>query len=156
MTSTVRRVLLGCLVVLGLYVGIWAAFAPASFYASFPGPFSSWVAQDGPYNEHLIRDVGTFNLGLAAASAVALGARTAGPGRAVGAAWVVYSIPHLAYHLQHLGHLGVVDVVAQVVSLSSTLVLALPLLLPDASARRPRAGTVPAGSAQPTDGATAG
>ncbi|RBY89696.1 hypothetical protein DQ241_08080 [Blastococcus sp. TF02A-30] len=122
--------MLWLLVLLGLYVGTWAAFFPASFYESFPGPFSSWIALDGPYNEHLIRDVGTFNLGLAAASAAATRYRDPAPGLVVGLAWIVYSLPHLGYHLRHLDHLGAADVVGQVVSLSSTLVLALPLLLP--------------------------
>lgn len=136
MTLTTRRVLLGSLVVLGLYVGVWAAFRPASFHASFPGPFSAWISMDGPYDEHLIRDVGTFNLGLAAASGLAMRYRDAGPATVVGLAWVVYSVPHLGYHLQHLDHLGVVDVVAQVVSLSSTFVLALPLVLARPAATR--------------------
>lgn len=132
---TTRRILLGCLVLLGLYVGIWAAFLPASFYASFPGPFSPWIAAGGPFDEHLVRDVGTLNLGLAAASALALRFRDDGPAAVVGFAWVVHSVPHLAYHLQHLGHLGTVDALAQVVSLSSTLVLALPLVLARGSHR---------------------
>jgi hypothetical protein len=133
MTLTTRRVLLGALVVLGLYVGLWSAFWPASFYADFPGPFGAWIAMDGPFNEHLVRDVGTFNLALAAASALAL--RRPEASVVVGVAWVVYSVPHLAYHLRHLGHLGAVDAIAQVVSLSSTLVLALPLVLVRTGAR---------------------
>jgi hypothetical protein len=131
MTPTARRILLWVLVVLGLYVGLWATLFPASFYASFPGPFSSWVAADGPYNEHLVRDVGTFNLGLAAASALATRFRDRGPGAVVAVAWIVYSVPHLGYHLHHLGGLGAVDAVAQVIALSSTFLLALPLLLAD-------------------------
>ena len=130
MTLTARRILLGILVLLGLYVGLWATLFPASFYESFPGPFSSWVAIDGPYNEHLVRDVGTFNLGLAAASAAATRYRERGPGLAVAVAWIVYSVPHLGYHLHHLGGLQVVDAVAQVIALSSTALLAGPLLLP--------------------------
>jgi len=66
MTLTTRRALPGCLVFLGLFVGSRAAFLPASSHASFPGPFGSWIAMDGPYDEHLVRDVGTLNLGLAA------------------------------------------------------------------------------------------
>lgn len=131
MTPSVRRILLWVLVLLGSYVGFWATFFPASFYESFPGPFSSWVAADGPYNEHLVRDVGTFNLALAAASAMATGYRDRGPAVVVALAWIVYSVPHLGYHLNHLGGLGAVDAVAQVVALSSTFVLAVPLLLPD-------------------------
>ncbi len=130
MTPTARRILLWVLVLLGSYVGLWATFFPASFYEWFPGPFGSWVADDGPYNEHLVRDVGTFNLALAAASAMATRYRDRGPAVVVAVAWIVYSVPHLGYHLQHLGHLGAVEAVAQVIALGSTLVLAVPLLLP--------------------------
>ena len=130
MTLTARRILLWILVLLGLYVGLWATLFPASFYESFPGPFGSWVAADGPYNEHLVRDVGTFNLGLAVASAAATRYRDRGPGLVVAMAWIVYSVPHLGYHLHHLAGLEVVDAVAQVIALSAAAVLAVPLLLP--------------------------
>jgi hypothetical protein len=131
MTPTARRILLWILVVLGLFVGLWATLAPASFYESFPGPFSSWVAGDGPYNEHLIRDVGTFELGLAAASALATRFRDRGPGAVVAVAWIVSGVPHLGYHLQHLGGLGGVEAVAQAIALGAPVLLAVPLLLPD-------------------------
>ncbi|NEK86507.1 hypothetical protein GCU60_12195 [Blastococcus saxobsidens] len=131
MTPTARRILLWILVLLGCYVGLWATFFPASFHESFPGPLSSWVAADGPYNEHLVRDVGTFNLALAAASAMAARYRDRGPAVVVAIAWIVYSVPHLGYHLHHLGGLGALDAVAQVIALGSTLVLAVPLLLPE-------------------------
>ena len=39
--------------------------APKSFYEDFPGAGRVWVAVDGPYNEHLVRDVGSLNLALA-------------------------------------------------------------------------------------------
>ncbi|SOC46769.1 hypothetical protein SAMN05660748_0438 [Blastococcus aggregatus] len=130
MTPTARRILLWILVLLGAYVGLWAAAFPASFHESFPGPFSSWVAADGPYNEHLVRDVGTFNLGLAVASAVATRYRDRGPGLVVATAWIVCSVPHLGYHLHHLGDLDAVDAVAQVIALGAPIVLAVPLLLP--------------------------
>ena len=130
MTLTARRILLGILVLLGLYVGLWATLFPASFYESFPGPFGSWVAADGPYNEHLVRDVGTFNLGLAVASAAATRYRARGPALVVAMAWIVYSVPHLGYHLHHLAGREVVDAVAQTIALSATVVLAVPLLLP--------------------------
>jgi hypothetical protein len=130
MTPTARRILLWILTLVGLYVGLWATLFPDSFYASFPGPFSSWVAADGPFNEHLVRDVGTFNLGLAAASGLATRFRDRGPGAVVAVAWIVSSVPHLGYHLHHLGGLGVIEAVAQVIALSAPVLLALPLLLP--------------------------
>lgn len=130
MTPTTRRVLLGTLTLLGLYPGLWATLAPASFHASFPGPFGAWVALEGPYSEHLVRDVGALYLALAAASAVGAVSRHPGAGLAAGTGWVVSSVPHLGYHLQHLGHLGTTDAVAQVVALTAGPALALPLLLP--------------------------
>ena len=43
-------------------VGLWATASPESFYDDFPGMGRVWVAVDGPYNEHLVRDVGGLNL----------------------------------------------------------------------------------------------
>jgi hypothetical protein len=86
---------------------------------------------DGPFNEHLIRDVGALYLALAAASSYAALTRSIGASRAVGIAWVVFSLPHLAYHLGHLAGFAPIDVVGQVISLSSTIVLGIPLVLPD-------------------------
>lgn len=116
--------------VIGLYVGLWAAAAPRSFYETFPGLGSVWVVVDGPYNEHLVRDVGTLYVGLAAASVVAAASHRADGGRVIGVAWLVFSIPHLTYHLAHLDGFTVRDVVGQVVALSATVVLAAPLVVP--------------------------
>lgn len=130
MNTTTRRTILLVTALIGLYVGGWAAVVPRSFYDAFPGLGSVWVAVDGPYNEHLVRDVGTLYLALAAASIVAAASHRADAGRAVGVAWIVFSIPHLTYHLAHLDGFSVKDVVGQVVALGATVVLAVPLLLP--------------------------
>lgn len=55
-----------------LPIGIWAQFWPQSFYNDFPGLGRAWVRIDGPFNEHLIRDVGGLNLGLGLAAIFAL------------------------------------------------------------------------------------
>src|SRR4051794_22378518 len=47
-------------------VGLWASLAPRSFYDDFPGAGRQWVAVDGPYNEHLVRDVAVLELALLA------------------------------------------------------------------------------------------
>ncbi len=130
MNTTTRRAILLVTALIGLYVGGWAAVAPRSFYDSFPGLGSVWVAVDGPYNEHLVRDVGTLYVALAAASIVAAASHRADAGRVVGVAWLVFSIPHLTYHVAHLDGFSVKDVVGQVVALGATVVLAVPLLLP--------------------------
>src|SRR5204863_9093052 len=85
----------------GVLVGAWALFAPESFYRDFPGLGRHWVSVDGPFNEHLLRDVGGLNLALALITAVA--AWRLGPTmiRAVCAGWLVYSVPHALYHAGH-------------------------------------------------------
>jgi hypothetical protein len=66
-----HRVVLVALAAAAALVGAWAQVAPLSFYADFPGLRQFWVSLDGPYNEHLIRDVGGLNLGLAVLTATA-------------------------------------------------------------------------------------
>src|SRR5207302_1968817 len=78
--STLRgplaRLGLAGLAFVALELGVWATIAPRSFYNSFPGGGRHWVAVDGPYNEHLMRDFGGLNLALALVTIVALVAGT--------------------------------------------------------------------------------
>lgn len=46
------------------YVGGWALLAPRSFFTSFPGLGYHWLVVDGPFNAHLVRDVGALYLAL--------------------------------------------------------------------------------------------
>ena len=148
MTLTMRRTLLWLTAVVGLYVGLWSAGAPRSFYDSFPGLGFIWISIDGPYNEHLVRDVGALYLGLAAATALAALQRSevaaVAASRTIGLAWVVFSVPHLAYHALHLDGLGALDVVAQMISLGSTAVLGGLLMLGPEPARTVRDVGAPA------------
>jgi len=130
MNTTTRRTILGVTAVIGLYVGVWAVAFPQSFYDSFPGLGLMWISVDGPYNEHLIRDVGALYVALAAASIVAAASHRVEGGRAVGVAWLVFSIPHLTYHVAHLDGFAVGESILLIVSLSLTVVLAVPLIAP--------------------------
>jgi hypothetical protein len=128
MRDRYTRVLLAIVAIGYVGVGAWAALAPRSFYDNFPGGGRHWVSVDGPFNEHLVRDVGTLNLALAAVTIAAL----VRPGRylvqVVAAATLVYSAPHFLYHLFHLDLLDTSDQVAQVVSLSITVIAPVLLL----------------------------
>src|SRR5215217_4607318 len=106
MTIAARRTILVITAFVGGFVGVWAAVFPQSFYDSFPGLGRVWISVDGPYNEHLVRDVGSLYLALAAASLVAARSASTSAARAVGAAWIVFSVPHLVYHLRHLDNFG--------------------------------------------------
>ncbi|MGH3250891.1 MAG: hypothetical protein ACRDOI_32440 [Trebonia sp.] len=97
-----RRVILALLIVNGLYAGIWAEFFPRGFYTSFPGFGVHWISMAGSYDEHLIRDIGSFALALTAISVVGIAARSATPGRIAGLGWAVFGVLHFAYHVTHL------------------------------------------------------
>ncbi len=130
MNTPLRRSLLWILNAFGAFVGVWALFWPRGFYDTFPGlGFGAW-ASEGPFNEHFVRDVGALYLALVAAGIFAALVRRADAAIAVGIAWLVFSVPHLAYHLGHLHGLAPVDAIAQLIALALTLVLAIPLVLP--------------------------
>ena len=93
------RIALGYLIIVTAQVGVWALLAPRSFYDDFPGLGRMWVSVDGPYNEHLVRDVGALNLALL----VLFVAAWLRPGRQLlvlaGVASLVWGVPHAVYHL---------------------------------------------------------
>lgn len=73
--TTVRSAIV-LLAVSSLVVGVWQMAAPRAFYDGFPDFGQSWVSVDGPYNEHLPRDVGGVNLALAVVALAALPGRS--------------------------------------------------------------------------------
>jgi hypothetical protein len=130
MSALPTRVVLALLAFSGAVVGVWAAFAPRSFYDDFPGGSRSWVAPDGPYNEHLVRDVGELNLALTVVTVFALIVLARSLVLATAGAWLVYGVPHLVYHARHLDPFDGSDVTAIPVSLALAVGGALLLLLP--------------------------
>lgn len=123
------RIVLGYLAMSGLLVGVWAGVAPRSFYDDFPGLGRVWVAVDGPYNQHLVRDVGWLNLALAVATVWAAVTLTRALVVAVLVAWLVTGIPHLVYHVANLTGLGSADRVGELASLAVAPLLAAVLLV---------------------------
>lgn len=136
---TLRRILLGTTAAVGIFVGLWAALWPATFYSAFPGLGRVWIAVDGPYNEHLIRDVGALYLALAAASIAAAFARRPESGRVVGVAWTVFGLPHLIYHAMQFGGMPLIDVIGNIIGLGGSLLLGIVLMLPGSAGARSRA-----------------
>jgi hypothetical protein len=106
-----------------LQLGVWATVAPHSFYNSFPGGGRHWIAVDGPFNEHLLRDFGGLNLALALVTIAALVAGTRLLVSLAAGAWLVWSIPHVLYHLFNLGVYDTSDKIANVVALGTTIVI---------------------------------
>jgi hypothetical protein len=131
MSISLRRWLLLVTALLGLFVGGWALAAPHYWYDSFPGAGRHWLPILGPYNEHLTRDVGSLYLALVALSAGAA-ARAADTYlvRLTGAAWLVFSIPHLLYHALHLDVYPPLDQALNVVGLGYFVLAGAAMLLP--------------------------
>ncbi len=92
------RIGLGYLGIYALILGLWAAIAPRSFYDDFPGLGRSWVSVDGPYNEHLVRDVGALNLALAVLLIAAFVILSRPLVTVAGAAALAWGVPHFTYH----------------------------------------------------------
>jgi nucleoside-diphosphate-sugar epimerase len=140
----VQTVLLGFLALSALGLGVYATFTPRAFYDDFPNG-RAWVAMDGPYNEHLVRDFGALQLalGLVLAVAAVVGGRTLV--RVAAGSSLLFAVPHFTYHLRHLEHYETADKLANVVSLGGAIVAALVVLA--LSGVRPARPTPPAGSA---------
>jgi len=123
---------------LACFVGVWAYFFPQSFYDSFPGVLGSWVSVDGPFNEHLIRDVGAMYLALGGASIGSLIWRSELAFRILGIAWTIFGVLHFAYHALHLSHMPMLDAVGEMIALGVSLLLGIVLLIPTRDPGRPR------------------
>lgn len=133
MNSRSRRVCLAFLAFSGALVGVWAGLLPQSFYDGFPGFGRKWVSGDGPFNEHLVRDVGGFYAALAVLAVIGLVRRDGRTNQIVGAVWTTFSVPHFAYHAHHLGAYELIDQVGNVVSLGGTLLMSAYLMVPERS-----------------------
>ena len=96
------RLLLAWFAFFGLAIGSWQQLAPQSFYNDFPGFGHHWVRPDGPYNEHLLRDVGQGNMAIGTVALVALLTGGVWLARATGLAALVANAPHQLYHQTHL------------------------------------------------------
>ena len=112
-----------------LVVGVWALLLPRSFYDDFPSEGRDWVSALGPYDEHLVRDVGALNLAhcaLLVFAAVVLEKRLV---QATLVAWLVYAIPHFAFHLTTLYAFSLGGYLPNAISLGTLVLLPLVLLL---------------------------
>ncbi|HEX7303071.1 hypothetical protein [Lentzea sp.] len=129
------RISLAVIGLTSVYVGIFAYFATAAWYADFPGFGLRWLPRLGPYNEHLGKDVGAAYLAFAVLSLVALGyARNQVVVRLAGAALLTFTLLHFVYHLTMLHVYEPRDQVLNALALGLVLVLSVVLVLPSRQA----------------------
>lgn len=122
------RIALAYLTLQNLQIGLWALFAPQSFYDGFPAPGRGWISVDGPYNEHLIRDVGALNLALGLVFALAAFSLATNLMKAAAAGALVWGVPHFIYHAFNSGDLPTGDAVASLGGLAFFAVLPIFIL----------------------------
>jgi hypothetical protein len=122
-----QRIALGYLTLVALQIGVWAQFAPRSFFDDFPGLGRAWVNVDGPYNEHLVRDVGGLYLALAVLIVAAIVTLSRPLVVTAALAVLVSGVPHFVYHVASTDGLSTGDVVASLGGLA--LFAVIPILL---------------------------
>jgi len=128
-STLVVRIGLGVLAISGAVLGVWAGLAPHSFYDDFPGFGRHWVSVDGPYNEHLVRDVGWLNLALTVVTVWAMVTLARSLVLAILVGWLVVDLPHLVYHAANLDGLSTGDSTAEIISLALGPAIAAALLV---------------------------
>ena len=79
-------------------IGVWAVLTPRGWYDSFPGLGPALAAAEPPFNGHLITDAGA---GFLATGGLLVGAcLLGGPAemRIAAIGYLLFCVPHLAYH----------------------------------------------------------
>jgi hypothetical protein len=120
--TTLLRVTLAFVALSIAIPGLQATVSPSGFYEGFP--FSrAWVQMLPPYNEHLIRDVGNYEVAFAILFAWAAWRPSRELVIPLAAAWSVAALLHGTYHVLHLDGFGAGDAIALVAVLVSALAL---------------------------------
>jgi hypothetical protein len=125
--AAVARSALAVVLAQTVYVGFWAAAAPGSFARSFPGWGLSWIAPSEPVDPHFVTDVGLLHLALLVMAVEAWRRRV--PLQALGLAWSVYAVPHLAYHVAHTTGLSRADMTTSLSALAISAAAGLVLVV---------------------------
>jgi AhpD family alkylhydroperoxidase len=133
------RVILWLLAIPNLFVGLWAGLAPHSWYSHFPGFGRHWIVTLGPFDEHLTRDFGFALVALGLLLAWAAANPRAPIKEPALTALLVFSVPHLVYHLATLDELPRGDTIANLFLLTGSVALPLFLLVSPRSSSQPRA-----------------
>jgi hypothetical protein len=94
----VRAILLTAALSNGV-IGVWATISPRGFYDDFPGFGKVWVAVEGPFNQHLVRDVGAWSLALTVLTLAAAWGLERRFLIATGVALAVQAVAHGQHHL---------------------------------------------------------
>jgi len=103
-------------------IGLWALFAPRSFYDDFPAGTDGWVNVLGPFDEHLVTDVGALFVGLGILLSIAAFTLHRTTVVAATVTWLVFAVPHAIWHFFNLEPYGTADAMANSLTIGWTVV----------------------------------
>lgn len=132
-----RRAALAVLILSQGSIALWALLAPRAFYDDFPGGGRSWVSPLGPYDEHLVRDVGALSLALTVVLVIAFLKPEPLMRLAAGLGFVAWSLPHFIFHLTADGALATGDRIASETGEALTVLVAAVLVVDAIRDRQP-------------------
>jgi 4-carboxymuconolactone decarboxylase len=110
-------------------IGLWALSAPRSFHEGFPVGTDGWVDVLGPFDEHLVTDVGALFVGLGFLLCFAALSLRRGTATAAATTWLIFAVPHFAWHLFNLEPYDTADAIGNVATLTWTVAGGLLVLL---------------------------
>jgi hypothetical protein len=141
---TERLIRLGLVIVAlpTLYTGVWALIDPSGWFHNYPGFGSAWTAALGTYNHHLTIDTGAGFLAIGIGLLYALFRFTRPTIRLALVVYLVFSIPHLVFHLQNpSATLSGTDKMIEMGLLLAAVVVPLVMLLGTTRMRTSRFGS---------------
>jgi hypothetical protein len=116
------RFLLLALAIPQALIGLWALLAPNSFYDDFPAGTDGWGNVLGPFDEHLVTDVGALFVALGFLLAYAAVNLSRPLVNAAAITWLLFSVPHFLWHVIHLDPYGTADAIGNTASLGWTVI----------------------------------
>src|SRR5215216_7978370 len=134
------RAVLAALAVVQLINGVWALFAPQSFYEQYPFG-RGWVELLPAYSEHLVRDLGGLFLATAGVFVGAAFVMSRATVVIACVSWLLFALPHAIYHGFNLGPFSASDAIANAVVLAGAVLLpawVLAVVTPSRQATSPR------------------
>jgi hypothetical protein len=137
------RIGLVALAIPQLGIGFWALISPSEWFETFPGAGNHWLPLYGPFDEHLVSDVGSTFLALGVLLVLAAAWMDRRVVIAAAVAYLVYQVPHTIYHLGADDVLSDGDQLANGIGLVLALFLALGVLV---GALRSGEGSDPTGT----------
>lgn len=102
-------------------IGFWALLAPSSFYDDFPAGTDGWVNVLGPFDEHLVTDVGALFVALGFLLAFAAVSLRRGTVIVAAISWLIFSVPHFLWHVLNLEPYGTADAIGNTATLAWTV-----------------------------------